>query len=317
MHMPETIDETFTDSEAWGTAMSDWNLHFRQLDCGPLQASIERVMCPKLVVQRVKLSRRFHQSGFAPSEVLTFGLPDQFDTIKWYGESAHEYSLMNFNRRSGFDAVSEAGFGADTLSIGSDAFQQEAAALGLPISGGQVASSADQYLIQNGDLKKIRAVVLGLLRVTSQDQCSKHIVNELQNDLIHLLVRSVADPDALTIKSNYSQRHRAVERALDFIRTNSSTNSLKEIYEYSGISYRTLNRAFKERFGVSPKQYIVAMKLVEVRKVLVTSGSTVRITDVASDWGFWHLGRFASDYKRMFGELPSDTLRSRVWQARM
>jgi len=30
---------------------------------------------------------------------------------------------------------------------------------------------------------------------------------------------------------------------------------------------------------------------------------------VANAWGFWHMGQFARDYRRLFGELPSDTLR--------
>jgi AraC family ethanolamine operon transcriptional activator len=33
-----------------------------------------------------------------------------------------------------------------------------------------------------------------------------------------------------------------------------------------------------------------------------------RISDVANDWGFWHMGQFAADYKKLFGELPSEIL---------
>jgi AraC family ethanolamine operon transcriptional activator len=34
------------------------------------------------------------------------------------------------------------------------------------------------------------------------------------------------------------------------------------------------------------------------------------VQSVAASWGFWHLSRFASDYRQMFGQLPSDTLRN-------
>jgi AraC family ethanolamine operon transcriptional activator len=34
-----------------------------------------------------------------------------------------------------------------------------------------------------------------------------------------------------------------------------------------------------------------------------------RVADIAIRWGFWHMGQFARDYRAMFGELPSETLK--------
>jgi len=39
-------------------------------------------------------------------------------------------------------------------------------------------------------------------------------------------------------------------------------------------------------------------------------GQPPNIVDVASRWGFWHMGQLAADYRKHFGELPSETLRS-------
>ena len=38
--------------------------------------------------------------------------------------------------------------------------------------------------------------------------------------------------------------------------------------------------------------------------------SDTKILNIANDWGFWHMGQFAADYKSLFGELPSETLHS-------
>ena len=47
-----------------------------------------------------------------------------------------------------------------------------------------------------------------------------------------------------------------------------------------------------------------------MRHELLAGSADTRISDVANRWGFWHMGSFAADYRKQFGELPSETLRS-------
>jgi AraC family transcriptional regulator, ethanolamine operon transcriptional activator len=55
--------------------------------------------------------------------------------------------------------------------------------------------------------------------------------------------------------------------------------------------------------------YLRAIRLNHVRRELRDGRS---VTDAATTWGFLHFGSFASDYRRMFGELPSVTVKRRA-----
>ncbi len=49
------------------------------------------------------------------------------------------------------------------------------------------------------------------------------------------------------------------------------------------------------------------MRLNGVRDALWGGAAGTSITETAMEWGFYHLGRFSRQYKRMFGELPTET----------
>lgn len=87
--------------------------------------------------------------------------------------------------------------------------------------------------------------------------------------------------------------------------------SVVDICTELGVSERTLRYAFREYVGLSPVAYLRACRLNRVRAVLAASDpQETKITQVAMRFGFLHLGRFAGDYKQMFGEMPSETLAS-------
>jgi AraC-like DNA-binding protein len=75
------------------------------------------------------------------------------------------------------------------------------------------------------------------------------------------------------------------------------------------LSRRTLHRAFAETLGMGPARYLTLKRLMAVRTELRRSDSTaISVTDTAIKYGFWELGRFAREYRQMFGERPSETL---------
>ncbi len=78
------------------------------------------------------------------------------------------------------------------------------------------------------------------------------------------------------------------------------------------VSERTLQRAFHEYFGVGPARYLQLRQLHLVYRALQAADrEAVSVADVLLRHGVWEFSRFASRYRRLFGERPSETLRSR------
>ncbi|MDY0248613.1 MAG: AraC family transcriptional regulator [Pseudomonas sp.] len=85
--------------------------------------------------------------------------------------------------------------------------------------------------------------------------------------------------------------------------------SINDMAEYAGVSSRSLFTSFRRYRNTSPMRYLKEVRLRYVHEELqraVLGSETV--TAVAFRWGFSHLGHFTTDYKRRFGESPSETL---------
>lgn len=77
-----------------------------------------------------------------------------------------------------------------------------------------------------------------------------------------------------------------------------------------GVHERTLQRAVRETYGTTTKEYLVLRSLHAVRRRLVVPpDDAVGVTDILAGLGIWEFGRFAGRYRRHFGELPSETLK--------
>jgi AraC-like DNA-binding protein len=84
-----------------------------------------------------------------------------------------------------------------------------------------------------------------------------------------------------------------------------------EISKKIGVSGRTLRSACHQQLGVSPSHYVMLRRMRSARRALQKADPDVtRVTDIATEHGFWELGRFAVNYRQVFGESPSATLRA-------
>lgn len=102
-----------------------------------------------------------------------------------------------------------------------------------------------------------------------------------------------------------------VKRAEDYIHANGEKPlRMAELVRHCGVSTSALCAGFQKFRGTSPMAYVKSVRLERARTLLLASGSACEtVTAAAMRVGFSHLGHFTADYKRKFGETPSETLR--------
>jgi AraC-like DNA-binding protein len=76
------------------------------------------------------------------------------------------------------------------------------------------------------------------------------------------------------------------------------------------VSERALRVCCQEHLGMGPKRYLLLRRMGLARRALRHAAlDAASVTDIATRFGFWQLGRFAAEYQSLFGEAPSATLR--------
>ena len=76
-----------------------------------------------------------------------------------------------------------------------------------------------------------------------------------------------------------------------------------------GISERSLHHSFKKNYGISPKQYLMYLRMHSIKQeLLLASAYETQISTIIEKYAFFNHSTFTQAYKNMFGELPSHTL---------
>ncbi|MDU8459760.1 AraC family transcriptional regulator [Pseudomonas syringae group sp. J254-4] len=136
------------------------------------------------------------------------------------------------------------------------------------------------------------------------------MARDLERSLIKGLILSQPNNYSAALNEKVQSRCPAfLKRAQQFIEEHCGDDiHLIDIERAAGIGPQKLHDSFKTHFGVSPVVYLKRFRLQSARRSLLQGHSGYNIAAIASQWGFNHLGRFAQDYQRLFGELPSQTL---------
>ena len=187
----------FSDAGAFCDAVQGFDVEFRQLDRGPLSANLSFLVTAECSIQDVSFTRRFHQQGIGPTDMLSFGLPDESTLRNWRGAPISESRLLNFSRPGGYDSVSEKGFSAYTFAVSERLLQAELDAQGSAIRAADLQASGDWRLPDANLASLLRSI--GYQAISNETAIAEQParVAKLQSSLVHV----IAQPSAVTKKS--------------------------------------------------------------------------------------------------------------------
>ena len=135
----------------------------------------------------------------------------------------------------------------------------------------------------------------------------------LKQSLIDVTIACLGDSDACD-ETWTQQTHDTIMRRFRRVLEEHPNRAiyLPEICAAMGVPERTLRLCCQEQLAVSSKQYLMQRRIHLVRRALLAAVPETTVTEIATQFGFWHLGRFSASYQTIFGEFPSTTLARRL-----
>ena len=299
----------FRDFEAYAEAARGWDLETQLLERGGFQADLFYYVAAGQAFQlaRSRYYSRVHQTGAAPRGCITFGITCHAEgAVQWRGMTLHMDQLMVFPDQGELDVVTPTAHDVILLSLPADLVHQTAHHLQAPHILPSL-STANAYTCTPQQARSIRFFMHRLEAVLLQSPALP-LSMKLHVDLAEYLVGFLSETTPPPRHREITFRERSARQAVSLIMQNcQDITTVSDLCRLTRTSERTLQKGFKTLYGISPKQYLQAWRLNRVRQALHQEGPEAVIADTANQWGFWHMGQFAADYRKLFGELPSQT----------
>lgn len=309
------------DADCLARSISGWSQDYEQLKAGHFQGSLSELCFGDTQLFLEQTSHALRQRCTVPSGHVWFGLPRSADRcVRINGTAVH----------SGRIAVHRGG--TDFELVTPDALQF----LGIVVKEDVLMDYARQFECEDWLSDSLMRPVLDVSedkKLAAQSDCCeilRHPHHGHDAGAASPLNLSLADStlsalffllqDARPVgedRHSCRHRHRLVERADAYVRAHSDRLvTVSELCSALSTSRRALQIGFQEVLGVGPHAYIRAVSLNGVRSHLKNSASPYgSVQDAAAAYGFWHMSQFAVDYRQLFGERPSDTLKRRTLPA--
>jgi AraC family transcriptional regulator, ethanolamine operon transcriptional activator len=298
------------DFDELAEALPRWDLRVRQLGRGPFRGHLQFLQLGGIQVFRAAVNRMVHVEGWPPPG--SFGcapvLAANANAV-WRGRRLKVGQVRLLVPGQEADHVTAADhYQLVALAVDGDLFRQEAPVL----AGCDLEERLRDREAVTTSPACCRALWAHLVGVLDLAQARPDLLAQpgrlIEQECLRRFVGLLARPKDRTA-CQPSNRARLVRRAEDYVRAYlREPLSLLDLCRELAASERTLHYAFQEVRGLSPMAYFQAVRLNAVRQELRAAADTATVQEIAQRWGFCHTGEFAAAYRRLFGELPSQTL---------
>jgi AraC-like DNA-binding protein len=184
------------------------------------------------------------------------------------------------------------------------------------VTGHEYAGSPSKHLVNPAPdlmsrLLKIHGMVDRLARTMPDVLSLPEVARALEQELILVMIRCLTDGEPKSMTAGGRRHDMIIVRFEDFLETHPDQPLyLAEICAAIGVAERTLRVVCEEHLGMGPIRFLSLRRMHLVHRALLQADpSTKTVTRVATDHGFWELGRFSVAYRGLFGESPSESLR--------
>ena len=305
------LEANFPDVDALCAEVRSWDLDFLPLSTTASPDSVGRVIqsrCGPLEISYARFSASIEQRGAPPAGCWTFVVPEAgLRRLWWRGQDVDAGNVLVFPVGGELRSFSGPDFEIHTISVSEAAIAASCERLELRQSRTRLPPEA--FRPPSELLDGLRQSLRGIRDQIGGDG------DWDANGILDQLVAAWLSPDHSSEKLGTPPRarDRAIRRCLEYIE-DADWNALSAsgLCGIASVSERSLQHAFRERFGLTPAAFLKARRLAAVRRrLLETDRSEVTIGAESAALGFWHVGQFAADYRRAFGETPSATLNRR------
>lgn len=309
--------------------LSDWSQEYDQLRGGRFAGRVRELWLsgPRLQVFHEYTSQPTSQQCAPWPGSVWFGLPDMRCARPLHfcgGERCTDAQRFVLRARAsdGFTLRTPEDFGIYGVVMDQEWLRAQADALGLRGAAALWASPAHAVPLAGRAHAALCGTIEALLGLAAGPEPASLAQHEaLTRQLLRLLCSEPAAADRGTPSPpSAAQRRFALVMAARAWASQpcrgDEARDVPALCQQLHVTRRTLQNHFHAVLGQSPADFLKAVRLNACRRALrsATPGDTVQ--DTAARWGFFHMGHFSQDYKSLFGEAPSQTLRQRAGQSR-